>query len=148
MAALSKGIDVADPLAARLSRLPEVSQALTLSSFVPEDQDKKLALIADANNLLDPTLNPFDVKPTPSDADIVTSFEAVAAKPYRQFLRAVCREGEANHESQDQQSEVHNVFSLFINRLFSDEQSDAGAPKRRRLPRAAGSPAGLASLRR
>ncbi|HEY2836159.1 MAG TPA: MMPL family transporter, partial [Rhizomicrobium sp.] len=70
----------ADGLAARLSRLPDVSQALTLSSFVPEDQDKKLALIADADNLLDSTLNPFDVKPAPSDAEIVTSFETIAAK--------------------------------------------------------------------
>ena len=56
------------PLAARLARLPLVAQALTLSSFVPDDQDKKLALIADANGLLDSTLNPFDVKPPPSDA--------------------------------------------------------------------------------
>ena len=73
-------LTAADKLASRLSGLPDVSQALTLSSFVPEDQDKKLALIADANNLLDPTLNPFDVKPTPSDADIVASLEATAAK--------------------------------------------------------------------
>jgi len=70
----------ADGLAAHLARLPDVSQALTLSSFVPEDQDKKLALIADANNLLDSTLNPFDVKPAPSDAEIVSSFAATAAK--------------------------------------------------------------------
>jgi len=70
----------ADELAAHLSRLPVVSQALTLSSFVPEDQDKKLALIADANNLLDSTINPFDIKPAPSDADILASFTATAAK--------------------------------------------------------------------
>ncbi|MES2255064.1 MAG: MMPL family transporter [Pseudomonadota bacterium] len=70
----------ADALGARLAKLPEVAQALTLSSFVPEDQDQKLALIADANGLLDSTLNPFDVKTAPSDADIVTSFKTVAAK--------------------------------------------------------------------
>ena len=70
----------ADSLAASLSRVPEVSQALTLSSFVPEDQDKKLALIADADNLLDSTLNPFDVEPPPSDAELVASFTATAAK--------------------------------------------------------------------
>ena len=70
----------ADTLAARLSRVPSVSQTLTLSSFVPEDQDKKLALIADADNLLDSTLNPFDMKPTPSDAEIVASFTAGATK--------------------------------------------------------------------
>ena len=70
----------ADALAARLSQVSEVSQALTLSSFVPEDQDKKLALIADADNLLDSTLNPFEVKAAPSDADLVASFTATAAK--------------------------------------------------------------------
>ena len=79
----------ADTLAARLSQLPGVAQALTLSSFVPEDQDKKLALIADANDLLDSTLNPFDVKPAPSDAEIVASFKrtsppSCAPPPVRQ----------------------------------------------------------------
>ncbi len=70
----------ADAAAARLAALPEVDQTLTLSSFVPEDQDKKLAVIADADSLLDPTLNPFDVKPAPGDAEIVASFRATAAK--------------------------------------------------------------------
>ena len=60
-----------------------MAQALTLSSFVPDDQDKKLALIADANGLLDATLNPFDVKPPPSDAELVASFKATAAKLQR-----------------------------------------------------------------
>ena len=44
---------------------------------MPQDQDKKLALIADANNLLGPTIVPFDVLPSPSDAD--TSWPALAA---------------------------------------------------------------------
>ena len=52
------------PLAARhRARSRWWRQALTLSSFVPEEQDEKLALIADANSLLDATLNPFDVMP-------------------------------------------------------------------------------------
>jgi hopanoid biosynthesis associated RND transporter like protein HpnN len=70
----------ADALATKLSALPLVAQALTLSSFVPDDQDRKLAAIADAQGLLDPTLNPFDVKPAPSDAELVSSFRATAAK--------------------------------------------------------------------
>ena len=65
---------------ATVAQVPLVAQALTLSSFVPDDQDKKLALIADANNLLDSTLNPFDVQAAPSDAEIVASFKATAAK--------------------------------------------------------------------
>jgi hopanoid biosynthesis associated RND transporter like protein HpnN len=51
----------ADALAKRLSALPQVSQALTLSSFVPEDQAPKLAMIKDADTLLDPTLSPSEV---------------------------------------------------------------------------------------
>ena len=57
-----------------------MAQALTVSSFVPDDQDKKLALISDADRLLDSTLNPFEVKPPPSDADLVASFKTTAAK--------------------------------------------------------------------
>ena len=70
----------ADRLAARLGALPSVGQALTISSFVPQDQDRKLALISDADNLLDPTVNPFDVKPLPSDAELVASFKTTAGK--------------------------------------------------------------------
>jgi hopanoid biosynthesis associated RND transporter like protein HpnN len=70
----------ADALARRLSALSGVAQALTLSSFVPEDQDEKLALIADADGLLDSTLNPFDLKPAPGDAEIVASFTSTSAK--------------------------------------------------------------------
>lgn len=70
----------ADAVAARLAALPPVDQALTLSSFVPDDQNKKLAIIADADSLLDPTLNPFDVKPAPSDAELVASFKTTATK--------------------------------------------------------------------
>lgn len=76
---LEPSLQKADQEAARLSKLPLVAQALTLSSFVPEDQDKKLALISDANNLLGTTLDPLEVNPAPSDADVVASFKATAA---------------------------------------------------------------------
>jgi hypothetical protein len=70
----------ANALAAKLSSLPLVAQALTLSSFIPDDQDRKLAVIADANGLLDSTLNPFDVKPPPGDAEIEADMVATAGK--------------------------------------------------------------------
>ena len=41
----------------RAANLPLVANALTLESLVPEDQPAKLALIADAANLLGPTLS-------------------------------------------------------------------------------------------
>ncbi len=71
-------------VAARLARLPAVRQVVTLDSFVPADQPAKLALIADARDLLDLTLNPFDVAPPADDAATVAALRKVAAQ-----LRAV-----------------------------------------------------------
>ena len=70
----------AESVAARIQQEPLVSQALTLSSFVPDQQKDKLALIQDAAALLDSTLNPLDVAAPPSDADLVKSFEDTAGK--------------------------------------------------------------------
>ena len=46
-------------------------------------------MIADANGLLDSTLNPFDVKPPPSDAEVKAGLAATAAKlrPQRAMTR-------------------------------------------------------------
>src|SRR5579872_5612631 len=60
-------------LAKRLDALPEVDQTITISSFVPDDQDAKLAIIADARTLLAPTLSPATIKPPPSDAEILAA---------------------------------------------------------------------------
>ncbi len=76
---LAPSLDKTDAIAARLSRVPEVGQVLTLKSFIPDDQAKKIAIIHDANSLLDTTINPFGVKPPPSDADVVTSMRNTAA---------------------------------------------------------------------
>ncbi|MFO1247439.1 MAG: hypothetical protein U1E93_04275 [Alphaproteobacteria bacterium] len=52
-----------------------------LSSFVPDQQKEKLALIADANTLLDATINLFEVAASlPSDADTVAAFKDTAGK--------------------------------------------------------------------
>ncbi|MEI9887151.1 MAG: MMPL family transporter [Rhizomicrobium sp.] len=64
--------------AARLAAIPKVGMTVTLNDFVPDDQEKKLALIADAGGLLDPVINPFSVKDPPSDAQIVESLRATA----------------------------------------------------------------------
>lgn len=70
----------ADALAARISAEPLVAQAITLSSFIPEDQDKKLALIADANSILEPTLNPIELMPPVNDQVIKDSMAAAVPK--------------------------------------------------------------------
>ncbi len=76
---LAPDLRQADALAARLEKLPEVSQALTLSTFIPSDQTAKLAAVSDAELLLDPTLNPFETQPVPADADVVASLTRTIA---------------------------------------------------------------------
>ncbi|MDT8331580.1 MMPL family transporter [Roseomonas gilardii] len=69
----------ADSLAKRIAPLPEVAQVVTLDSFVPGQQEEKLAAIQDAADLLSLTLDPVSVRPPPTDAEVVESFRATAA---------------------------------------------------------------------
>jgi hopanoid biosynthesis associated RND transporter like protein HpnN len=78
----------ADSVAARIAQEPLVALALTLSSYVPDQQKEKLALIQDTANLLATTLDPLDIAQAPSDADLVKSFQDTAAK-----LRAAAGNG-------------------------------------------------------
>jgi hopanoid biosynthesis associated RND transporter like protein HpnN len=56
--AFAASAPAADALAEKLGALPLVAQVVTLGSFVPTDQDAKLALIDDANSVLAATLAP------------------------------------------------------------------------------------------
>ncbi|MGA9601776.1 MAG: MMPL family transporter [Methylocystis sp.] len=75
---LSPSLNEANSLARRLSALPEVAETVTLQSFVPEDQDAKLVIIADAHNLLGPTLDAPDIKPAPSETETRQALEEAA----------------------------------------------------------------------
>lgn len=70
----------ADQLAATIRNLPEVAGVRTLSSFVPTQQPEKLAIIADAANLLDLPLNPVVVAPPASDAELIDSLNQTAGR--------------------------------------------------------------------
>jgi hopanoid biosynthesis associated RND transporter like protein HpnN len=59
----------AQALAKRLSKLPEVDTAVTVTSFIPADQKAKLAQISDLTFLLGPSLTPLSVLPPPSPAE-------------------------------------------------------------------------------
>jgi uncharacterized protein len=76
---LAPSLAEADALARRLEALPEVARAVTLSSFVPSRQEEKLALIQDATMLLEPTLDPVEAEPPPTDQEVVRSLAATAA---------------------------------------------------------------------
>src|SRR5258708_33686764 len=66
-------LTAADQLAAQFRTNPEVSSARTLSSFIPAGQPEKIALIADAADLLDLTLNPLAVPAPPPSPQVVAT---------------------------------------------------------------------------
>ena len=57
-------------LAHRLDKLPLVANVLSINSFVPNDQQQKLAQIEDAATLLGPTLTPFNPAAPPTAEQI------------------------------------------------------------------------------
>src|SRR5712671_2141770 len=67
---LSPSPSEAAALAEKLRKLPLVSDVLSINSFVPEDQETKLALIADAATLIGPSLASRDPPPPPTAQEI------------------------------------------------------------------------------
>jgi hopanoid biosynthesis associated RND transporter like protein HpnN len=63
----------------KLKQLPEVAKVRTLESFVPKDQDEKLAIIDDANFFFANTLNPDPVDPAPTPAQTLEAINKTAA---------------------------------------------------------------------
>ena len=90
---LKSNLAEALPIAERLRQLPEVGRVLTLQSFVPEDQDAKLALIEDASFFFQNTLNPDQIDPEPTPAETRAAIENLvpelsdAARELRQPVR-------------------------------------------------------------
>lgn len=67
---LAESPAAAAALAGRLEALPEVHRALSIASFVPAGQDRKLPILDDVNLLLGPTLMPVAVAPPPTPAQV------------------------------------------------------------------------------
>jgi uncharacterized protein len=76
---LTPSAAAAATLAERLESLPDVAQAVTAASYVPRDQKEKLVIIADAAQLLGPTLTPARVKPAPGDREVLAAIATCAA---------------------------------------------------------------------
>jgi uncharacterized protein len=77
---IRSNLAAADQLAATFRTDPGVYSARTLSSFIPTEQPEKIALISDAANLVDLTLNPVAVATPPTDAEAIESLKRAAAK--------------------------------------------------------------------
>jgi hopanoid biosynthesis associated RND transporter like protein HpnN len=67
----------ADLDAQKLSKLPEVESVRTVETFIPTDQEPKLAAIRQLANVLDPVLRPDPNRKHPSDTDKVAALNAV-----------------------------------------------------------------------
>ena len=80
---LTPNLQAAQALADKLSALPEVRQALTLASFVPEDQQPKLDILDQTRFLLGPIIDRAAALPPPSDDE-----ERAALRNYAEHLRS------------------------------------------------------------
>ena len=67
----------AEALARKLAAVPEVSRAITVESFVPDDQDEKRRAIEAAAKATDADFS-ADVDPPPTDAEIIESLQSTA----------------------------------------------------------------------
>ena len=76
---LEPNLASASALAEKLKQLPEVARVRTLQSFVPKDQDEKLAIIDDANFFFENTLNP-PVDPAPTPAETLAAINKTAGE--------------------------------------------------------------------
>jgi uncharacterized protein len=113
---LAASLDEADTIAARLAKLPEVSRTLTLNSFVPSDQDLKLATIRAAAPLLEQSFE-APVQPAPSDKDTVEAIRKTAADLARIALHVTGSSAEA----------ARHVSNLLIRLAESDAVTRAKA---------------------
>src|SRR5256886_3030349 len=73
---LAPSIEAAKSDLEKLSKLPEVSSVKTIESFIPDDQQPKLAAIRQLAAVLDPVLRPDPNKKPPTDADNVAALKA------------------------------------------------------------------------
>jgi hopanoid biosynthesis associated RND transporter like protein HpnN len=103
---LAPSLGEADALAQRLYKLSEVSSTITLKSFVPDKQDEKLVIIADAADLLGPSLDALEADPAPSDFETesaldeaANAFRALPDQPAESASRKIARSLEALAEA-------------------------------------------------
>jgi hypothetical protein len=87
---LAPNVTEAAALAEKLKKLPTAAQVITLQSFVPDDQPQKLALIADANGIMAPTLlAPSSVAPvTPAEIRLAAKAALAQIDPALGKLKA------------------------------------------------------------
>ena len=79
LSVLAPSVAAAKPLSDKLLALPEVSQVVTVQTFVPDDQDAKLALIRAAAEELAGLVEGGEPAPAPTDDELVATLRKTAA---------------------------------------------------------------------
>jgi uncharacterized protein len=92
---LAPSLEQADTMAKRLATLPEVSRVLTLSSFIPADQEQKIAALKAVSQRLGSALNPTKQQPAPADQENVAAIQSAAEDLARAAGRGNGAEAEA-----------------------------------------------------
>jgi hopanoid biosynthesis associated RND transporter like protein HpnN len=75
---VAQSLQEAEAAANRLRQLPGVSRTMTLASFVPDDQPRKLALIRELEQKVGPDLSPADGAKPPSDDENIAALTSLA----------------------------------------------------------------------
>ncbi len=78
------------PVAAKLRQLPSVLSVRSIDSFIPADQEQKLAILADAQQILGPTLSapPAGAPATPADIRMAAKTALAQIEPALPHLPA------------------------------------------------------------
>ena len=75
---MAPNLPAAEAIAERLASVPQVSRTMTLQDLVPKNQDEKRKLIATAAAAIDPSLNPKETDPPPTDQENVEALSSTA----------------------------------------------------------------------
>ncbi len=105
----------ADALAQQLDKLPEVAGTATLTSFIPKDQEAKLAIIDNMSIFLGPVLRPAPSTPPETAAERKNAIDVFHAK-----LDALA----ASPKAGDLASSAHQ-FSALLSRLPANADDHA-----------------------
>jgi hopanoid biosynthesis associated RND transporter like protein HpnN len=94
---LAPSLEQADATAKRMAALPEVSRTVTLNSFIPADQTRKIAALKEASQRLGGALHPPGQKPAPNDQDNVAAIRSAAENLDRAAANAGGAQADAAH---------------------------------------------------
>lgn len=115
---LAPDADSAAQLKAQLERLPEVYAILSASTFVPQDQEAKLAILADLELLMGLSLEPLSVREPPTVEEIRTALRECATN----LRRAMPSSGKAQQLARllDQAAAADAEFYPELQRMLVD----------------------------